>query len=92
MPSLSQWLDRVGELETNSPNALTSRLNPATTGGNSWRHKDAKTILDKLNDRAMQPKQRVLHARMFVRWLRANLRAWQAGGARTASGGASTRI
>jgi hypothetical protein len=73
-PSLSQWLDLVGELEANSPNALTSRLNPTTAGGKSWKHKDAKAILDKLNDRALQPKQRALHARLFVRWLRAELR------------------
>jgi len=73
-PSLSQWLDLVGELEANSPNALTSRLNPTTAGGKSWRHKDAKAILGKLNDKALQPKQRALHARLFVRWLRAELR------------------
>jgi hypothetical protein len=73
-PSLSQWLDLVGELEVNSPNALTSRLNPTTAGGKSWKHEDAKAILDKLNDRALQPKQRALHARLFVRWLRAELR------------------
>lgn len=73
-PSLSQWLDLVGELEANSPNALTSRLNPTTAGGKSWKHRDAKTILDKLNDRALQPKQRALYARLFVRWLRAELR------------------
>jgi hypothetical protein len=73
-PSLSQWLDLVGELAANSPNALTSRLNPTTAGGKSWKHKDAKTILDKLNDRALQPKQRAPHARLFVRWLRADMR------------------
>jgi hypothetical protein len=73
-PSLSQWLDLVGELEANSPNALMSRLNPTTAGGKSWKHKDAKVILDKLNDRALQPTQRALHARLFVRWLRAELR------------------
>lgn len=73
-PSLSQWLDLVGELEANSPNALTSRLNSTTAGGKSWTHKDAKAVLDKLNDKALQPPQRALHARLFVRWLRAELR------------------
>lgn len=73
-PSLSQWLDLVGELEADNPNALTSRLNPTTAGGRSWKHKDAKAILDKLNDRALQPNQHALYARLFVRWLRADLR------------------
>lgn len=73
-PSLSQWRDLVGELEANSPNSLTSRLNPTTAGGKSWKHNDAKAILDKLNDSALQPKQRALHARLFVRWLRADMR------------------
>lgn len=73
-PSLSQWFDLVGELEANSPNALTSRLNPTTAGGKSWKHEDAKAILDKLDDRALQPRQRALHARLFVRWLRAEQR------------------
>lgn len=73
-PSLSQWLDLVGELEVNSPNALASRLNPEKAGGKSWKHKDAKAILDKLNDTELQPKQLSLHARLFVRWLRAELR------------------
>jgi hypothetical protein len=72
-PSPSQWFDLVGELEANSPNALTSRLNPTTAGGKSWKHQDAKAILDKLNDQALQPKRRALHARLFVRWLRAEL-------------------
>ena len=73
-PSLSQWLDLVGDLERGDANALTSRLNPTTAGGKSWKHRDAKAILDKLNDRALQPKQRALHARLFVRWLRADMR------------------
>ena len=74
-PSLSQWFDLVGELEANSPNALTRRLEPKTAGSKSWKHKDAKAILDKLNDRVLQPKQRALHARFFVRWLRADQRS-----------------
>ncbi|HLJ96261.1 MAG TPA: RAMP superfamily CRISPR-associated protein [Gemmataceae bacterium] len=73
-PSLSQWLDLVGDLERGDANALTSRLTPTTAGGKSWKHNDAKAILDKLNDRALQPKQRALHARLFVRWLRADMR------------------
>jgi hypothetical protein len=73
-PSLSQWLDLVADLERGDANALSSRLNPTTAGGKSWKHRDAKAVLDKLNDRALHPKQRVLHARLFVRWLRADLR------------------
>jgi hypothetical protein len=71
-PSLSQWLDLVGELEANNQNALTSRLNPTTAGGKSWKHQDAKAILDELNK--VQAPQRKLYARLFVRWLRADLR------------------
>lgn len=71
-PSLSQWLDLVGELEANNQSALTSRLNPTTAGGKSWKHEDAKVILDKLNE--VQASQRKLYARLFVRWLRADLR------------------
>jgi hypothetical protein len=70
-PSLSQWLDLVGELEANSPTALTSRLNPTTAGGKSWKHRDAEAVLKKLQ--AVQ-QQRALHARLFVRWLRADMR------------------
>jgi len=68
-PSPSQWFDLVSELDADNPSALTSRLNPTTAGGKSWKHTEAKAILDKLNDRALQPKQRALHARLFVRWL-----------------------
>jgi len=73
-PSLSQWLDLVADLERGDLNALTSRINPTTASGKSWTHMDAKAILEKLNDGALQPKQRALHARLFVRWLRADLR------------------
>jgi hypothetical protein len=72
-PSLSQWFDLVGELEADDQSALTRRLKPTTAGGKSWKHVGAKAILDKLNDRALQPKQRALHARLFVRCLRAEL-------------------
>jgi hypothetical protein len=72
-PSLSQWLDLVGELETNSPTALTSRLEATTAGGRSWKHRDAKAILDALNE--VPPPQRKLYARYFVRWVRAAMRS-----------------
>lgn len=71
-PSLSQWLDLVGELERGDANALTSRLSPTTAGGKSWTHQDAKAILDELNK--IQAPQRILYARLFVRWLRADMR------------------
>ncbi len=71
-PSLSQWLDLVGDLERDDANALKSRLNPTTVGGKCWKHRDAKAILDKLNN--VQAPQRKLRARLFVRWLRADLR------------------
>ncbi len=73
-PSLSQWLDLVGELETNSPNALTSRLERTPAGGKGWKHEEAKAILAKLDDRALPPALRALHARLFVRWLRGEIR------------------
>lgn len=71
-PSLSQWLDLVGELEPNNSNALTSRLNPTTAGGKNWKHRDAKAILDELSK--VQAAERKLYARLFVRWLRADMR------------------
>ena len=71
-PSLSHWLDLVGELEADNKNALTSRLNPQTAGAKSWKHGDAKAILDKLRE-LPAPQQR-LYARLFVRWLRVALR------------------
>ena len=77
-PSLSQWLDLVCDLERGDANALTSRLNPTTAGGKSWRHEDAKAILDELNK--VQAPKRKLYARLFVRWLRADLREQTKGG------------
>lgn len=71
-PSLSQWLDLVGDLERGDTNALSSRLNPTTAGGKSWKHRDAKAILDELN--RIEAAQRKLYARLFVRWLRAEMR------------------
>jgi len=73
-PSLSQWFDLLTELEQGDTNALSSRLNPTTAGGKNWKHGDAKKILVKLNDSTLHPDQRVLHARYFVRWLRAEMR------------------
>lgn len=73
-PSLSQWLDLVADLERGDENALSSRLNPTTAGGKSWKHRDAKAVLDRLNDRTLPREQRALHARLFVRWLRAYMR------------------
>jgi hypothetical protein len=71
-PSLSQWLDLVGELERGDHNALSSRLDPKTAGGRSWKHKDARAVLDKLS--RVQASERSLYARFFVRWLRAEAR------------------
>jgi hypothetical protein len=71
-PSLSQWLDLVGDLERGDANALTSRLDPKTVGGRSWKHPEAKAILDEL--KKVQATQRKLYARLFVRWLRADMR------------------
>jgi hypothetical protein len=72
-PSLSQWLDLVASLERNDANALEERLNPTTAGARSWQHEDAAAILDGLDK--LRPAERALHARFFVRWLRAHLRA-----------------
>jgi hypothetical protein len=72
-PSLSQWLDLVAALERNDANALEGRLNPTTAGARSWQHNDAKAILDEL--KKLRPAERALHARFFVQWLRAHLRA-----------------
>jgi len=71
-PSLSQWLDLVAELEQGDANALSSRLNPTTVGGKSWKHQDARDVLGDLN--MIQTPQRKLYARLFVRWLRADMR------------------
>lgn len=72
-PSLSQWLDLVGELEADNTNALTSCLHPTTAGGKSRKHADAKSTLHKL-DRLHTP-ERTLHARFFVRRLPAEMHA-----------------
>ncbi|GIW42352.1 MAG: hypothetical protein KatS3mg076_2929 [Candidatus Binatia bacterium] len=72
-PSLSQWFDLVADLDRNDANAIGSRLNPTTAGAKSWKHPDAAAILKKLE--ALAPEQRAAHARLFVRWLRAAMRA-----------------
>jgi len=72
-PSLSQWLDLAADLECSNRNAIESRLNPKTAGAKSWQHENARAILEKL--KALPPAQRAPHARLFVRWLRAELRA-----------------
>ena len=72
-PSLSQWLDLVADLERDSAVALSSRQHPTTAGGRSWRHPDAVAILGKLKV-LQEPGERVEHASMFVRWLRAEMR------------------
>jgi hypothetical protein len=78
-PSLSQWLDLVADLERGDANAVHSRLEPTTAGGKSWKHKDAKAILQKLE--SLDPAQQAAYARFFVRWLRAALRCSQDKGA-----------
>ena len=71
-PSLSQWFDLVSDLEQNPQTALSSRQNPTTAGGRSWLHADAKEVLDRL---AKVPQsERAAYARMFVRWLRVEIR------------------
>lgn len=71
-PSLSQWFHLVASLERNDGNAIDGRLNPTTSGGRSWSHREAKAILERL--KSLQPSQRAPHARLLVRWLRAELR------------------
>jgi hypothetical protein len=70
-PSRSQWLDLVADLERGEASALSSRLSPTTAGGKSWKHKNALAVLNKLQALQQQP---ALHARLFVRWLRADSR------------------
>jgi hypothetical protein len=72
-PSLSQWFDLVSDLETGRADALTSRLNPTTAGAKSWNDQDAREILGKF-EAILSPNERKAHARLFVRWLRADMR------------------
>jgi hypothetical protein len=71
-PSVSQWLDLVAELAQDARNALASRMNPETAGKQPWRDEAAHAVLDKIQ--ALPTEQRFAHARMFVRWLRAEMR------------------
>lgn len=70
-PSPSQWFELVAALDRGDVNAPTSRPNPTTSGGRGWRHNDAKAILEELQK---VQQHRALHARLFVRWLRAEMR------------------
>jgi len=72
-PSLSQWMDLVADLEAGRAGALSSRLSPSTAGARTWRHRDAAAILGKL-EALGDDGERASYARMFVRWLRAELR------------------
>lgn len=72
-PSLSQWLDLVADIERGDENAIDGRINPTTAGAKSWKHNDANAILEKL--KVLPPLERHPHARFFVRWLRAEMRA-----------------
>ena len=81
-PSLSQWFDLVADLERGEASAIDSRLSPTTAGGKNWENEHAKAILNELNDSALQPEQRAVYARFFVRWMRAEMRSIQREGAR----------
>jgi hypothetical protein len=76
-PSLSQWLDLVASLERKDSDALTSRLNPTTAGGRNWSRSDAKAVLQNLA--AIKNDEQAAYARLFVRWLRAEMRAEERG-------------
>jgi len=71
-PSLSQWNDLVSDLQRGNLAALESRQNPNTSGARTWEHVDAKEVLNKLD--ALPPPRRIEHARMFVQWLRAEMK------------------
>ncbi len=72
-PSLSQWFDLVTKLERGDANAISERLNPMTAGAQSWKHPQARAILEKLQT-ISDLEMRARHARFFVRWLRAEIR------------------
>lgn len=73
LPSLSQWQDLVTDLDRAAPDAVSSRKGPETAGKAAWRDADAQAILAKLENLPTRD-DRVTHARMFVRWLRAEMR------------------
>lgn len=68
----------VVKLKANYSMALTCRLNPMTAGCRVWKHRYAEAMSKKL--RAIQ--QHAHHTPLFVRWLRAEMRAEQAAGTR----------
>ena len=72
-PSLSQWFDLVSDLGRDSAEALSSRTNPSTAGKRPWRDGDARAILDEIQK--LPNGERAAHAGIFVRWLRAEMRA-----------------
>jgi hypothetical protein len=71
-PSISQWLDLVSDVERDAAAAIQSRRHPDTAGKRCWLAVEAVQILDKLEK--LPAKARSDHARMFVRWLRAEMR------------------
>ncbi len=71
-PSLSQWLDLVSDLNRNDRDALLSRRNPNTAGKQSWKFDQARAVLDEIQK--VPVREQPAHARMFVRWLRAEMR------------------
>lgn len=79
-PSLSQWFDLVTELEQGKKDALESRLKAEKAGWAGWKHAEAQKILKQLK-RMMDLKQKAEaeYARMFVRWLRADLKRKDSG-------------
>ena len=72
-PSLSQWQQLVIDLETDVADAISSRKKPSTAGAAGWKHEDAQEILMKL-DEIPSALNRAVHARLFVRWLRVEMR------------------
>jgi hypothetical protein len=72
-PSLSQWMDLVSELEARDEQAIQRRLRADTRGGMVWQDDGARTVLEQLEQLA-PVEERAKHARLFVRWLRVELR------------------
>ncbi|MBX3372779.1 MAG: hypothetical protein KF817_03015 [Phycisphaeraceae bacterium] len=70
-PSLSQWHDFIADLEARGEQAIAERREPTTAGAAGWRHRKAHEVLTRLV--ATDPDERVAFARMFVRWLRAEI-------------------
>ena len=70
-PSLSQWNELVQKLPAGGDREIDSRLNPDTAGKQGWRNEDARAVLEKLKK---LDSDRAAHARMFVRWLRSEMR------------------